>query len=199
MFPFLYLILPSLVIFRTCAFADDDLFSNPDDQLFSKLDDDFDASIFPMSESPTDIDETLNIDDQLVLSSCADGNQKPSKLRARENNGICSPNPNPPLTVPEFPNVMNSIFRTTIKYKNRGDVVGQIALKTPQEICALAVNLPESVIPVCGSPEFGRVSGIGYLGFYNAVYDSTLSKLGFLVLLHARYFRRALFCCLFRL
>ena len=188
MFSFLYLILLSLVLFRTCACVDNDLFSNSDDWLFfNPDDDDFRTSVFPVLESSLDIsDETLYIeDDPLLLSSCADDIQQSSKLRARENGDSCSSNPIPPPAVPELPNVMNSV-----QYKNIGDVVGQIALKTPEEICALFVRLPESIIPVCGSPQFGKVSGIGHGGFYYAVYESTLGKLICFISFHTKDFRK---------
>lgn len=122
-------------------------------------------------------------DDPLLQAYCAKSNQQPGKARARRGDGgvVCSPgsSPAPPLTVPEFPDLLNSISgpgSSGEKFKNEGDVVGSFTLNTAEFYCSMFTSQPQLfIIPICGSGNYMDSVRIAR-AFYSTVFKSWLSK-----------------------
>lgn len=157
------------------------------------------------------LDGGLTEDDPLLLSYCADSNSQPQeqqqqqpqskrKTRRQDNNGsICHPpgaselSPPPPpsspplsptITIPEIPDLFNSITNPAAGdsssgdvYQNQGDVVGKISLEPPQFYCGIFTSQPQRfIVPVCGSGKF--VDSVRMArGFYSWVGNSKLGEL----------------------
>lgn len=145
---------------------------------------DFDDLATPLSPSSIPDDSLWNAD---ILSSCSsDGNEQPSKLRARDL--ICPPDPLAPSTtqlqapeIPDLAGIENAIKKTPLKQSPDRKAIKIIYLNSmtmatndPNYYCARFAQETYSV-PVCGSGnEWDRV--LNTLSYYSKIENSRLRE-----------------------
>ena len=196
----------SFIVFENLVFAtatDSNLFLDDFDPL--NVDASSSSSLLALSSLPDINNENifgdgtfdditfLQDDNPLLLAYCADSNQLQlqGKIKARKrdtsNSLVCparggaSP-PLPQLTVPQMPDVLNSIIGGSgdKTYVNQGDVVGRLSSLSSAEIyCGLWTSQPQSmVVPVCGSGNLLDSVRVAQ-AYYSVVGNSRLSKFSY--------------------
>lgn len=171
---------------------DPDLFLDPlsnEADLFSS------SSLLPISSSsdPLITDETFeniftdddNDDPSSLLAYCPDINQQQQlqrKIKARrgkrDTNTICSPNgaPLPPVSVPKFPDLLNSITDPLSTEDEKNAVTDAFASNSAEYYCGAWTSRPELYIkPVCGSGNYLDMVRVAR-AFYSYVDKSHLGK-----------------------